>query len=180
MSSPVCRGWTFYTNFWSWEWVISFWGSSISSWGDDGSICDLLSVWKKMFILIQLNTESVSRFKPNLLLIQWGSEIWKHLKSGLFEGPILNGLVLKGSGFSLGYSYGPNYSKSWHFCPDFKWFLTKWRPFVMSWFQMVALPDFRSHSKSRPFANQPLYDHLKSRLVQISDPTVIFYSQEKR
>ena len=35
---------------------------------------------------------------------------------------------------------------------------------------MVGLLDFRSHSKSRPFANQPLFDHLKSRLVQILDP----------
>ena len=34
---------------------------------------------------------------------------------------------------------------------------------------MVGLPDFRSHSKSGPFANQPLFDHSKSRLVQISD-----------
>ena len=35
---------------------------------------------------------------------------------------------------------------------------------------MVGFPDFRSHSKSRPFATQPLFDHLKSRLVSISDP----------
>ena len=35
---------------------------------------------------------------------------------------------------------------------------------------MVGLPDFRSHLKSRPFANQPRYDHLKPRLVLISDP----------
>ena len=24
----------------------------------------------------------------------------------------------------------PDYSKSGHFCPDFKWVLTKWQPFV--------------------------------------------------
>ena len=35
---------------------------------------------------------------------------------------------------------------------------------------MVGLPDFRSHSKTTPFATQPLLDHLKSRLVRISDP----------
>ena len=34
---------------------------------------------------------------------------------------------------------------------------------------MVGLSDFRSHSKSRPFATQPLFDHSKSRLVRISD-----------
>ena len=42
-------------------------------------------------------------------------------------------------------------------CPDFKWFGF----------------DFRPHSKSRPFANQPLLDHSKSRLGQISDPHCI-------
>ena len=35
---------------------------------------------------------------------------------------------------------------------------------------MVGLPDFRSHSKSGPFATQPLFNHIKSRLVWISDP----------
>ena len=59
----------------------------------------------------------------------------------------------------------PDPSKSEHFCTDFKWFLTKWQPFV--W--MVGLSDFRSHSKSGSFATQLLFEHLKSRLVQISD-----------
>ena len=36
-------------------------------------------------------------------------------------------------------------------------------------FQMVGLPVFRSHSKSRPFANQPLLDHSKSEQCWISD-----------
>ena len=40
----------------------------------------------------------------------------------------------------------------------------------LSVFQMVGLPKFRSHLKSRPFANQPLFDHSKSRLALISDP----------
>ena len=35
---------------------------------------------------------------------------------------------------------------------------------------MVGLPDFRFHSKSRPFATQTFFDHSKSRLVLISDP----------
>ena len=39
----------------------------------------------------------------------------------------------------------------------------------LSWFQMVGLPDFRSHSKSGPFATQLIFDHKKSRLVRISD-----------
>ena len=39
-------------------------------------------------------------------------------------------LDFKWSGFSYGYSYSPNHSKSGYFCPDFKWFLATWRPFV--------------------------------------------------
>ena len=35
---------------------------------------------------------------------------------------------------------------------------------------MVGLPDFRSHSKPRPFATQPLFDPWKSRRVRISNP----------
>ena len=50
----------------------------------------------------------------------WRSEIQKHLKSQLLEGQISNGPVLKWSGFSYGYGYCPNHSKSRHFCPDFK------------------------------------------------------------
>ena len=89
-------------------------------------------------------------------------KIQKHLKSGLFEDWILDGL-------------------------DFKWFWTIQNPDVLAqisngfWrngnysskFQIVWLPNFRSHSKSRPFATQPLCDHLKSRLVRISDPHCI-------
>ena len=39
----------------------------------------------------------------------------------------------------------------------------------LSRFQMVGLPDFRSHSKFRPFVTQRLLDHSKSRLGWISD-----------
>ena len=61
--------------------------------------------------------------------IQWGSEIQpfkiqKYLKSRLFEGRISDGPVFK----CLGFSYCPKHSKSGSFCPDFKWFLTKWWP----------------------------------------------------
>ena len=34
-------------------------------------------------------------------------------------------------------------------------------------------PDFRSHLKFGPFANQPLFDHSKSGHVRISDPHFI-------
>ena len=35
---------------------------------------------------------------------------------------------------------------------------------------MTGFLDFRSHSESWPFANHPLFDHSKTRLVRISDP----------
>ena len=35
---------------------------------------------------------------------------------------------------------------------------------------MVGLLDFRFHSKSGPFANQPLFDNSKSKLGRISVP----------
>ena len=40
-------------------------------------------------------------------------------------------------------------------------------------FLMVGHPDFRPHSKSGPFATQPLLDHWKSKLGWISDPHCI-------
>ena len=42
-----------------------------------------------------------------------------------------------------------------------------------SGFQMIGLPDFRSHSKTRPFTTQPLLDHSKFRLGRMSDPYCI-------
>ena len=83
----------------------------------------------------------------------------KHLKTRLLKDQISNGLVFKGLGYSFSYSCGPNHSKSGHFCPDFKWFLTKWQPFVQisnSW-----ASKFISHSKSRLFANQPHFQSFK-------------------
>ena len=76
-------------------------------------------------------------------------------------------------------SWKPQHLKSGHLRPDFKRVLTKWRPFVwisngrVSKFQMVGLPDFRSQSKSRPFATHPLFDHSESRLVKIWNPDCI-------
>ena len=82
-------------------------------------------------------------------------KICKHLKSRLFESHISNGLVFKlaiaivstiqkldhlksGCFFRISNSFRQNVSH-------------------LSGFQMVGLPDFRSYSKSRPFATQPLY-----------------------
>ena len=76
----------------------------------------------------------------------------------------------KWSGY--GYCHSPNHLKTGPFklqtfSSGFQFF---WQNRTdMSGFQMVGLPDFRSHLKSRPFVAQPLFDHSKSRLVWISD-----------
>ena len=96
--------------------------------------------------MMHLRSSVISTWFVNLLynkifvfLLQWGSEIRKHFKSGLFEGWISIGPVFKWSSFSYGYS--TNHSKTGPFkiqmflsgfqmyfdkiatiCPDFKWF----------------------------------------------------------
>ena len=80
-------------------------------------------------------------------------EIRKHLERSSFQ--------------ILGFSHGlsPDHSKSGRFCPDFKWFLTKWWPIC---------PDFKwlGFQISDPIQNldhlQPNI-HSKYRLVRISD-----------
>ena len=58
-----------------------------------------------------------------IMRIQWGSEIWPTEIRTVWR------LDFKWSGLSYGYSYGyscgSNHSKTGHFCPCFKWFLTK-------------------------------------------------------
>ena len=93
----------------------------------------------------------------------WNLTIWKPV-----EGRISNSQVFKWSDFSHGYSFSPNHSKTGHFWPDFKWFWTKWRTFVRISNGWASV--FQISSKSGPFATQPLFNHLKSRLVPISDP----------
>ena len=64
-----------------------------------------------------------------------------HSKSGLFEDQISNGPVFKESVYSLGCSCSTNHLKTG---------------------LLVGLPGLISHSKSRPFANQPDFNHSKS------------------
>ena len=80
---------------------------------------------------------------PQIFLTYSGDLKSVHLKSGLFEGRISNGPVFEWSGFSFGFGYSPNYSKT--------------RPFeiqmFLSGFQMVSgySPNY---SKTRPFKIQ--------------------------
>ena len=62
----------------------------------------------------------------------------------------------------------PDHSKSKHFCPDFKWFLTKWLPFVL-------ISNGFGFQISDPIQNpdHSLLDHSKSRLGYVSDPTIL-------
>ena len=102
-------------------------------------------------------------------------EIWKYLKSGLFEGQISNGPVFKWSSFGYGYSSSPNHLQT----RPFK-IRTLLSGFQFFW-QMVAIClGFKclgiwildpSQNPDR-LQTQPLFDHLKS-IVQISDPHCI-------
>ena len=53
-----------------------------------------------------------------------------HLKSGNIWNPDFLKVGFQMVRFSNGRALAINHSKSGRFCPDFKWFLTKWRPFV--------------------------------------------------
>ena len=89
--------------------------------------------------------------------------------------------VFKWSGFNYGHSYSHNHLKTGPIklgiFSRFQMVFEKWRLFVCisdSWASR-----FRSHSKSRPFVAQTLFDrHSKSRLVHISDPQYTWYILE--
>ena len=95
--------------------------------------------------------------------IYWVSEIWPFKIRTFWR------LDFKGSGFNNGCSYSPNHSKTGPyeiqtFWLDFKWFLTKWQPFVQNsngwaW-------DFRSHSKSITMLDPSYFQPVKIRLYQ--------------
>ena len=108
------------------------------------------------------------RTNPSLQPLPLGSEI-RPFEFRTFWGSISNGSVFKWSGFS----YGPH-SKTGPFKirTFFVWISNSfWQNGSHLFkFQMVGLPDIRSHSKYRPFTTHPLCDHSKSRLVQILDP----------
>ena len=83
------------------------------------------------------------------------------LKSKLFVGRISNGGALAIA--TVPTIQKPDHTKSGWFCPDFKWFLTKWRPFV-------RISNGWASGFQISFVTQPLFDHLKSKLGWISDP----------
>ena len=79
-----------------------------------------------------------------------------HLKSGLFEGKISNDLFSNGRALTI--AIVPTIPG--HFCPDFKWFLTKWRPFVWisnGWGSGFQVP-FQIQASFGPFKIQTRLD----------------------
>ena len=92
--------------------------------------------------------------------VQWGSEIrpfeiWKHLKSQLFDGWISNSLVLAMAIDIAPTIRKPDHLKSKHFCPDFKCFLTKWGPFV--WISNGWAPRFQIPFEIQTICNPTSY-----------------------
>ena len=96
--------------------------------------------------------------------VQWGSEIQPYQVRTFWRSNF------KWSGISYGHSK-PDYLKSLHFCQDFKWFLTKWHPFVWisnGWASGFQIP-FKIQSicnpaffwpfeiKTYPYLRSPLY-----------------------
>ena len=87
----------------------------------------------------ELHTMAVSRSQNKV----WYSGDLKcnHLKSWLLEFQMIR--FLNGRSLVMGIVvmvpniWKPDFSKSGHFCLYFKWFLTKWRPFV--WISMISL-----------------------------------------
>ena len=119
----------------------------------------------RIFVTVWIPERYSGALKSNL------SKSGKYLKSGIFEGSISNGRALAMAIALVPTIWKQAHSKFRHFCRDFKWFWQNGDH--LSRFQMVGLPDFRFHSKSRPLQPTPLFDHSESRLVLISDPTAL-------
>ena len=86
-------------------------------------------------------SKKLTHCKPVFILvisqkpITVGDLKYNHLKSGLLK--VRFQMVRFSNGRALAKAIAivptirkPDHSKSRHYCPDFKWFLTKWRPFV--------------------------------------------------
>ena len=107
-------------------------------------------------------------FLPLEYYIQWGIwnlTIWNSdfFKVGFQMVRLSNGLVLAIA--IVPTIRKPDHSKSGCFCPDFKWFLTKWRPFVRisnGWASGFQMP-----FKIRTICNLTSFWPFK---IRISDP----------
>ena len=93
----------------------------------------------------------------------WNPTIWNpdFLKVGFQMVRFSNGQALA----IVPTIWKPNHSKPGHFRPDFKWFLTKWLPFVR--ISNGKASRFQIQFEIQTICN--LLDHSKSRLGQTSD-----------
>ena len=113
------------------------------------------------------------KYRTTQLLVT-GPEVDQQIQqSRLFEERISNGLVFKGSGYSFSYRYGPSHWKT----RPFKIWTFKSR-FQIAFDKMAHIYlDFKclGYRISDPIQDldQPLFHHLKCRLVPISDPHCI-------
>ena len=100
-------------------------------------------------------------YKPSRRLEIQYFKIWTFWRLD-FKWSIFKGLCCR-------YCYDPDHSKFWSLCPDFKRFFDRTAATNLD-FKGWA-PGFHISFKSEPFANQPLFNHSKSRPTRwISDP----------
>ena len=133
------------------------------------------------------------------MLIKYSGDLKSdHLKSGNIWNPDFLKVGFQMVRFSNGRALAINHSKSGRFCPDFKWFLTKWRPFVRisnGWASGFQIP-FEIQTICNPTCfgpfeiqtrsdfRSPLY--LNTRLVRFSNDRflsscqIVRYSEENR
>ena len=95
-----------------------------------------------------------------------------HSKSGLFEDWISNGWTLAKAITKVPTIWKPDHSKLGHVCLNFKCFFLQ-NGGHLSGFQMVGLLDLRSHSKTGPFATQPLLTIQNPDQSGFQIPTVV-------
>ena len=117
-------------------------------------------------------------YNPNVITkqcsIQWGSEILP-FEIQAFWGSYLKWPVFKWPGFKYGYSYSPNHLKTRPV--KIQMFFSGFRMVIDKMFNCWAFVHISNCWAARfqiPFETQPLFNHLKSRLVQISDPHCIY------
>ena len=132
-------------------------------WIKDGgriSVYNMPIVWHGGWRVSEKAKFSVTSSMSAFLQSFDGESIWpfeiRTFRRSDFKWSDLNGPVFNWSGFNYGYgfSYSPDHSKNGPF--KIEMFVTR--------FQMVELPDFRSHSKSEPFGTQPLSSQENSKL----------------
>ena len=112
----------------------------------------LLPIGTKVF-----NLSILYGLKGKYNLVQWGFEIRLFEGRRISNGPVLNGWALPMAIAIVPTFQNMDYSKSRRFCPDFKWLLTKWLPFIRisnSWASEFQIP-FEIQTICNPTSFEP-------------------------